>query len=538
MRAKGISRARPGYDFWWLGGLLACLVLWLAGGAPLFALLSRGSHQEAEVWLDPYLRHVVLFTLEQATLSALLSLLLAIPIARALHRRAFPGKQLFIRLLSVSQVLPVIIALFGIVAVHGQQGWLANLLTAIGLKGGNYLYGLSGILLAHLFFNLPLATRWLLTSLETIPADSWRLASQLGMPSGSLWRYLEWPAMRGQVLPLASLIFMLCFSSFTTVMALGGGPAATTLEVAIYQAVRFDFELDTAASLAICHMLLSGSVLLLHHCQSIRLPRSNTRLTITERPAQAGWGARVTDSVGILLLMLLYLPPLIAILLGGLQPALWDAFWMPALWQGLWCSLKIALSAATLSCLLALLLLGSCRHLRLRLHHPHWATFFESNGSLILLVPTSVLSTGLFILLLPFTDLFAWGFWLVILLNSIAALPYTLRSLHPVLHHTAQEYDRLASSLGLKGMQRWRHLEWPRLRPALAQAAAFAAIFSLGDLGAVAMFGSQELQTLPWLLFQQLGSYQLPQAAATALLLLLLCLGLFYLVERGLGDKR
>ena len=68
--------------------------------------------------------------------------------------------------------------------------------------------------------------------------------------------------------------------------------------------------------------------------------------------------------------------------------------------------------------------------------------------------------------------------------------------------------------------------------------AAFAAIFSLGDLGAVAMFGSQELQTLPWLLFQQLGSYQLPQAAATALLLLLLCLGLFYLVERGLGDKR
>lgn len=51
------------------------------------------------------------------------------------------------------------------------------------------------------------------------------------------------------------------------------------------------------------------------------------------------------------------------------------------------------------------------------------------------------------------------------------------------------------------------------------------------------MFGSSHWQTLPWLLYQQLGSYQLEQAGATALLLLTLCLGLLWLVERGVGGQ-
>ena len=66
---------------------------------------------------------------------------------------------------------------------------------------------------------------------------------------------------------------------------------------------------------------------------------------------------------------------------------------------------------------------------------------------------------------------------------------------------------------------------------------AIRSYYALGDLGAVAMFGSEDLRTLPWLLFQQLGSYRLREAAATALLLLLLCLALLWLTEKGIGGK-
>ena len=111
-------------------------------------------------------------------------------------------------------------------------------------------------------------------------------------------------------------------------------------------------------------------------------------------------------------------------------------------------------------------------------------------------------------------------------------------TLQPALQQALLRYDRLALSLGLQGWSRWRYLEWPLLRQAVGRALALAGIFSLGDLGAVAMFGSADLQTLPWLLFQQLGSYRLDEAAATALLLLLLCVSLLGLVERGLGGRQ
>ncbi len=84
-------------------------------------------------------------------------------------------------------------------------------------------YGLLGILLAHIFFNMPMATRLLLQALEQIPGEQRQLAAQLGMRGYPFFRYVEWPWMRRQILPIATLIFMLCFASFATVLSLGGG---------------------------------------------------------------------------------------------------------------------------------------------------------------------------------------------------------------------------------------------------------------------------------------------------------------------------
>jgi thiamine transport system permease protein len=52
---------------------------------------------------------------------------------------------------------------------------------------------------------------------------------------------------------------VICLTSFAVVITLGGGPSATTLELAIYQAVRFEFDLGQAAGLAGCRWR-SGSI--------------------------------------------------------------------------------------------------------------------------------------------------------------------------------------------------------------------------------------------------------------------------------------
>ncbi len=54
-----------------------------------------------------------------------------------------------------------------------------------------------------------------------------------------------------RVLPgLVLIVFLLCATSFTLVLTLGGGPSATTLEVAIYQALKLDFDPPRAVALA------------------------------------------------------------------------------------------------------------------------------------------------------------------------------------------------------------------------------------------------------------------------------------------------
>jgi thiamine transport system permease protein len=47
---------------------------------------------------------------------------------------------------------------------------------------------------------------------------------------------------------------------------------------------------------------------------------------------------------------------------------------------------------------------------------------------------------------------------------------------------------------------------------------------SLGDLGAIALFGSQNFITLPWLVYSNMGSYRTNDADGYALILGVICL--------------
>jgi len=73
------------------------------------------------------------FTVLQATLSAVFSVALAIPVARALARRRFKGRRVLIALLGAPFILPVIVAVLGLIAVFGRAGWVSNFLGLFGL---------------------------------------------------------------------------------------------------------------------------------------------------------------------------------------------------------------------------------------------------------------------------------------------------------------------------------------------------------------------------------------------------------------------
>ena len=137
-----------------MAGLVsALLVLTLIGGSLAGLILHTGDIPLLEQLRKPYIWSIIRFTVLQASLSTLLSVALALPLSRALYRRQkFFGRELLIRFTSISLIVPTMVAILGIVAVHGRNGWVNDFFTAIGIPRLDYLYGLNGILIAHVFF--------------------------------------------------------------------------------------------------------------------------------------------------------------------------------------------------------------------------------------------------------------------------------------------------------------------------------------------------------------------------------------------------
>ncbi|MDO7557178.1 MAG: thiamine/thiamine pyrophosphate ABC transporter permease ThiP, partial [Loktanella sp.] len=186
----------------WPGGIVAGLVLALTLGT-LCAVALRAEFQTvlgAADWA------AIRFTVSQAFVSAAMSCLLAIPVSRALARRQFKGRGALITLLGAPFLLPVIVAVLGLVMVFGRNGIFNDVLGFLGMPEIS-IYGFHGVVLAHVFFNMPLVTRLILQGWLAVPSERFRLAASLNAPIG---RLIEWPMLRN-ILPSAFLVvFLIC----------------------------------------------------------------------------------------------------------------------------------------------------------------------------------------------------------------------------------------------------------------------------------------------------------------------------------------
>ena len=494
-----------------LAALLLALVL-----APLAAVGWRG----AGVSLGPADWAAIRFSVTQAVLSAAFSTLLAIPVARALARRRFPGRSILVTLMGAPFLLPAVVAILGLLAVFGRSGILNQALVALGLPPIS-IYGLHGVVLAHVFLNLPLATRMILQGWLSIPAERIRLAQSLGFGPSETFRHLEWPMLR-EVLPgVALVILVICLTSFAVVLTLGGGPSATTIELAIYQAVRFEFDLARAAALAGVQLAVGGVAAL----AAWKLTRPAGFGAGLDREvalaAPSGW-RRLTDIVALSLSFLFLALPLAAVLLRGL-PGLGDLpdSVLPAAGRSVIIAVVSAVLATTAA--LTLALAAARRPTALQ----------EAAATLPLATSGLALGTGLFLLIQPFATPMTLALPVTIMVNVALSLPYLYRILLPEARALHTDYGRLADSLALEGWPRLRWLVLPRLARPLGFGAGIAAALSMGDLGVIALFAGERQATLPLVVSQLTGAYRTEAAAAAAMILVTLSFALFWIFDAG-----
>jgi len=333
------------------------------------------------------------------------------------------------------------------------------------------------------------------------------------------------------------LIFMLCLTSFAVVLTLGGGPRSTTLEVAIYQSLRFDFEPTQAVVLALLQLAIS-ILLAIIATRFSKLPDVEPVLDHTQKsvPVSSNKFDLMSQPILIVLAMLFVLSPLLAMLIDALKGPVIGVLSDSKLWKATAFSLLIGISAAIISLSIAWFLLNASSeafyHKKSKL-----AEWMLLSGSVIYVVPPLVIGTGLFILLSRIINVFEWAIVIVILINGLMGLPFIIRTLGPAIRQNKMKYNRLSTSLNLTAWQRFKMIDFPLLRKPLGLSAALVTTIAIGDLGVIALFGTPETSTLPLLLYNRLSSYQIPHAAVTAAFLLMLSLILFFLLERLIGGK-
>ena len=459
------------------------------------------------------------FTLKQAALSALVSGVLAVPLARALARRRFWGRGVIVTLLGAPFLLPIVVAVIGILSVYGKTGIANQVLTALHLPNVS-VFGLQGVILTNVFFNLPLCARILLNGWQAIPAERFRLAETLNLPASARFRHLELPMLR-QTLPGAVVVvFLLCLTSFVVSLTFGGGPRATTLELAIYQALRFDFDLGRAALLA-CLQFAVCAVSVALAARFVPLAGFGSG---QDRRAEIRAEGLGIDLAVLTLAVVFLMLPLVMVVAEGAAGVI-------ALPLTIW---QAALRSTLMALIAALLAVGGALILALAVAaKARAATLIEGAAMLPMAASGLVLGTGIFLMLRPWTSPDDLALPVTVLVNAAMALPITFRLLLPEARSLQADYARLAATLDLHGVARLRYLTLPRLARPLGLGAGIAAAQSMGDLGVIALFAGDRTATLPLMISRLAGAYRLEQAAAASLLLVAISFTLFALFDRG-----
>jgi thiamine transport system permease protein len=466
----------------------------------------QGLPLQFEYWLD-----IWGFTLWQAGLSTVFSVILGSLMAWGFAWRQGFWRTYLLPFLSLCFVLPQLVIVMMLVKALGRTGWLSQLGMDIPL------FGLTGILMAHLFMNAPFIALSLIQRLEQIPNQERLLAKQLGLQGFSFLRWVIYPHIGSVLTQSTLLVFLLCCNSFAIILSLGGGPESTTLEVAVYQSLKYDFDPTQASWLALMQCLTSSI------CAWLLLKKVPTKAStqVEDRFICKSISGPTYFAFGLFLCG--WVIPLLMFALPGFQ-------WLsPHLWLA---PLIHSVGYAVIVCSLSLTL---CLGLLLTSKRQQQASFWAHMG---LIVPTLVLTTGLTLAWYnsPLGALSPIG--LILWVQAIMILPYLYRSLFDPWNRTQNYYASLNKHLGLSLWQSLRWVYFPVVKPTLLRATALSMVLVMGDVATPALLGYEHFPSLSVNISQSLSAYRFDQAYGLAILQFLITLVCFVIAENFSNPRR
>ncbi|MGH8985204.1 MAG: ABC transporter permease [Acidimicrobiia bacterium] len=505
---------------------------------PVAAIVGRGLVPDGHVDLGPLgdvvtnggLREVIWFTLWQATVSTVLTVLVALPGAYVLGRYRFTGRSVLWAAITVPFVLPTVVVGAAFRSLFEEGGPLGSL----GLE-----QSLAAILIAHVFFNYAVVVRTVGGLWSHLDPRQEEAARVLGASRWQAFRTVTLPSLRPAIAAAASIVFLFTFTSFGVILILGG-PSYATLDVEIYRQTVSLLDLPIAAALTIVQLVAVVALLLV----SARLEgrragalRLRAAAEIAHRPR--GWSQRGLLLANLAAMGLLLGVPLavlversFAIPAGGYGLGAYRAlgelrrgtslFVPPA--EAIVNSLVFALAATVIA-----LVVGGLAASALATGRRHRTRGGAAGIETLLMLPlgVSAVTVGFgFLVALDEPPLDLRGSPVLIpIAHAVVAVPFVVRVMTPVLRSIDDRLREAAAVLGASPARVWREVDLPMVARAALVAAGFAFAISLGEFGATVFIARPDYPTLPIVIFRLLGqpgalNFGAAMAASTILMAL------------------
>ena len=539
---------------------------------PLGSILKLSLARSQQGLISPFLQafnspipwRVLSFTLWQAILSTILTLVLGLPGAYLFAHYNFRGKSILQALTGIPFLMPTLVVAAAFNALLGPNGWLnIGLMQVFNLTSPpvQFTNTFTAILVAHVFYNTTIILRMV--------GDFWshldpRLGQAARMLGANRWQAIRWvtiPLLTPAIAAAALLVFIFDFTSFGVILILGG-PRFATLEVEIYYQTISLFNLPLAAVLSILQLActLGLTILYTRLIRRLSIPLSLKSRVVTQRRLTSHRSKLMAGMIIVTLLTLLILP-LAALAVRSvthLEPNRGEqTVTSPGFTLDFYRALEInrndsiffsppstaiavSLGYALATTVLALVLgfpaaLALSREVASPISH-------GLDAILMLPLGTSAVTLGLgFIVALDKPPLDLRSSWILVpLAHTLVAFPFVVRNLTPALRSIRPRMRQAAAVLGASPGNVLRYIDIPLIGRSLLVASTFAFTISLGEFGATSLIARPEYPTVPIAIYRLIsrpGELNYGQALALSTILMLVAGAGMLLIDRmRIGD--
>ena len=491
-----------------------------------------------------YYLDVLWFTIWQAALSTVLTLLLGLPAAYLFAHYRFAGKSLLRALTTVPFVMPTVVvatAFRALLGANGPVNRFLQMLLNVEQPPLQLEQTLALILLAHVFYNVTIVIRLVGGFWANLNPRVAEAARVLGAAPGRAFWEVTLPLLRPPLIAASLLIYLFTFTSFGVILLLGG-PAFSTLETEIYRQYITFLRPDVAAVLSLLQILFTFVLMSLYgrwQQQSTVALDFRPQETNVRSPQSRPERLAVTALVGGLLLFLL--APLLALVVRsfsgseGFTLAYYQA--LPELQRGSitfvppLIAVRKSVGYALLTVFTAGLLGVISAHL---LSRPgRWRRWLDP----IFMLPLGASAVTLGFGYVVTYDTLRTSPLLVLIAHTLVAFPFVVRSLLPVLQGIKPSLREAAAVLGASPLRVWREIDLPIVGRALLVAAVFAFTVSIGEFGATSFIvrPNSGYLTVPIAIARYLrwpGALNFGQALAMSTILMAVSAAGFLAIER------